>query len=124
MLLPRLQEKARSEKDIIKLNCVNEKAFAIKGYLKVAEGAQGNLANASTVDDRNHAFSQITIAFQKVTILEQEMEECAGQAIGEVGDESKVEVDVDPDTENQSENQDKLPNPQLARAAIASPSGL
>src|SRR5512136_1986435 len=39
-------EEARGEKDIVKLNCVNEKLTQIKGLLKVAEQADVSLQEA------------------------------------------------------------------------------
>ena len=41
-----LQHAARSQKDVIKLNCVNDKLLQLKQLLNIAEGARNNMIEA------------------------------------------------------------------------------
>lgn len=94
-----LSDRARKEKDIIKLNCVNDKLIQIKGTLRLAEQFRDALrmaANSGDENARNHEFSKLTITYQKVVVLQQEAEACAGEEIAYVG-ATRVELDVDPE---------------------------
>ena len=68
-------EEARNSKDVVKLNCVNEKLTQVKGLLRISEQAdvslQENVARheASGAD---HEFTKVSIARQKVEQLRSE----------------------------------------------------
>ena len=67
-----LQEVAKKQKDIIKLNCVNDKLLQVKGHLAVNDQAMSSLNEAIAKNDdatRQHEFTRVTILFQKVAIL-------------------------------------------------------
>src|SRR5262245_59466392 len=71
-----LQLLARNAKDIIKLNCVNDKLLQVKQLLNIADDAKAMVYTAG--DEREHAFAQITISSEKVAALRGEAEGCVG----------------------------------------------
>jgi hypothetical protein len=96
---------ARRERDVIKLNCVNEKLLTVRTLLKLVEGAKDKLklAAASGAErERIHQFSKITVAYERATIAAQEAERCVGEELVYVGD-TRVTVDVDPTVEQAKE---------------------
>ena len=119
----KLAKRARVEKDIIKLNCVNDKQIQIKGNLRLAEQTRDAIKVASARGDagaRDHEFSKLTIAFQKVTVLGQEAEACIGQEIAYVG-QTKVDVSVDPDIPQEDPTTEAPPPLPTIRPPVASP---
>ena len=95
-----LLERVRSEeRDIQKLNCINEKSAAIKGYVKVSEQSFEGLKQAVTgKDDRaqTHHYTLIAISGEKVTGLGEEARVCAGEVL-QYSDGTVVDVIQDPD---------------------------
>jgi hypothetical protein len=93
-----LQETARKQKDIIKLNCVADKLVQTKVNVSIAEQAmtalQENIARADE-GGRTHEFTRLTIINQKVTVLGAEAENCIGEDLTFVG-ATRVDVDIDP----------------------------
>jgi hypothetical protein len=87
-------EEARNEKDIVKLNCVNEKLAQIKQILNVAEGAEIALQEAVAKGDAgaDAEYSKIAIARGKADQLRAEAEECIGQLAFVVDEKTSVEV--------------------------------
>ena len=87
-------EEARNEKDIVKLNCANEKLTQIKALLKVAE--QADVALHEAVSNRDPAadseFAKIAIARSKVEGLRAQSEQCIGQLAYVVDEKTTVEV--------------------------------
>jgi hypothetical protein len=87
-------EEARNEKDVVKLNCVNEKLTQIKALLKVAE--QADIALHETIANKDGAseseFAKITIARSKVEGLRADSEQCIGQLAYIVDEKTTVEV--------------------------------
>lgn len=120
----RLARRARADKDLIKLNCVNDKRVRIKGNMRVADNAHNGLKTAASRNDdgaRSHEFSKMTIVYQKVTVLGQEAEACIGEEISYVG-KGSVTVDVDPDVARQGDPTiDALPPLPTIRPPMASP---
>jgi hypothetical protein len=120
--------KARKDKDIIKLNCVNDKLIQIKGHLNLAERGRDSLKVAAQRRDdgaRQHEFAKLTITYQKVVVLGQEAEACIGEDISFVG-KTKVEVEMDKDIPQ--EDPTVTPDPPLpivripvVRPPLASP---
>lgn len=118
-----LAEQARKEKDIIKLNCVNDKLMQIKGNLALGEQTRQALQQAASRSDegaRNHEFAKLTITYQKVVVLGQEAEACIGEEISYVG---TTRVDIDIDRDIPQEDPTVIPPPPLpvTRPPIASP---
>jgi hypothetical protein len=87
-------EAARSEQDVVKLNCVNEKLAQIKGLLKVAEQSDAALQGAIARGDpaANAEFAKIGIARGKVDGLGNEAQQCIGQLAYIVDEKTTVEV--------------------------------
>ncbi|HEY6001504.1 MAG TPA: hypothetical protein VIV57_01440 [Anaeromyxobacter sp.] len=87
-------EEARNEKDVVKLNCVNEKLTQIKALLKVAE--QADIALHEAVSNKDPAaeseFAKIAIARSKVEGLRADSEQCIGQLAYIVDEKTTVEV--------------------------------
>ena len=87
-------EEARNEKDVVKLNCVNEKLTQIKGLLKVAE--QSDIALHESIASKDASaeseFAKIGIARTKVDGLKNDAEQCIGQLAYIVDEKTTVEV--------------------------------
>jgi hypothetical protein len=88
-------EQARVEKDVVKLNCVNEKLTQIKTLLRVAEQADVALHEslASRAGAGEAEFSKVAITRTKVDRLRREAEECIGQLAYMVDEKTTVEVE-------------------------------
>lgn len=83
-----LQEIARREKDVIKLNCVNDKLLQLKQLLNIADQAKTNLDEAiarGDEDARYHEFGRVTIALQQAQVLVTEAENCIGEDLAFLG---------------------------------------
>jgi hypothetical protein len=90
-----LQKSARTSKDVIKLNCVNEKLLAVKQLLNIAESSQNDLTEALSTGDRDqqqHSYGQVKLAFERGSVERDEAEGCIGEEIVFVGP-TQVEVD-------------------------------
>jgi hypothetical protein len=94
-----LLDKVRKEDpDILKINCINEKLAAIKGFLKVSEESYVNLRDATAGDDEEaavHHYTLVTIAGQKVNDLGEEALTCVGD-VQMFADETVVDRREDP----------------------------
>lgn len=88
-------EEARNTKDVVKLNCVNEKLTQIKGLLRISEQSDVALQEAiarGEAQAANHEYTKVTIARQKVDQLRAEAEECIGQLAFRTDENMIVEV--------------------------------
>ena len=77
-------EEARKAKDILKLNCLNEKLTDLNALAKVTETALAQLdgAIAKAQDDRtDHEFEKIVIARKRAQDLLREAKACTGEGI-------------------------------------------
>jgi hypothetical protein len=88
-------EDARNEKDVVKLNCVNEKLTQVKGLLKVAEQADVALSEAIARkdDSADTEFLKISMARAKIDQLRSEADQCIGQLAYVVDSETTVDVE-------------------------------
>jgi len=96
--IAQLQELARKQKDIIKLNCTNDKMLQVKGHLTVGDQAMTSLQEAMAKNDddaRQHEYTRVTILYQKVLVLGTEAENCIGEDLSYVGS-TNVTLDIDP----------------------------
>jgi hypothetical protein len=95
-----LLEKVRErEQDILKINCINEKLAAIKGFLKVSEESYTNLRDAASRNDEEatiHHYTLVSIAAQKVNDLGEEARTCVGE-VQMFADETVVDRREAPD---------------------------
>lgn len=108
----KLLEQARAERDVIKLNCVNEKLTQIKGLLRISEQADVSLQESLARKDleaANHVFTKLTIAGQKVASLASEAEACIGELAMDIG-EPKVTTEIDEGDFNLDED-NPIPDP-------------
>jgi len=93
-----LEDTAKRQKDIIKLNCVRDKLSQGKINLNLAEQAMTALQESiSRADEgaRTHEFTRLTIVNQKVLVLGAEAENCIGEDLSFVG-ATRVDVEIDP----------------------------
>jgi hypothetical protein len=104
-VLQRLEE-ARKEKDVVKLNCVNEKLTQMKGLVRVAEqseiGLQESIAKGEEENAR-HEYAKVDLASQRAQQLRTDAEQCIGQLAYVVDEKTLVTVEVpegipEPDT--------------------------
>jgi hypothetical protein len=88
-------EQARNEKDVVKLNCVNEKLTQIKALIKVAE--QADVALRESVAARKSGgeaeFSKVAIARTKVDGLRRDAEQCIGQLAYLIDEKTTIEFE-------------------------------
>lgn len=118
-----LAEKARRQRDVIRVNCVNDKALQVKGHVAVAEQSMSAIDTAvSRSDDgaRQHEFTRLTILYQKVLVLGTEAESCVGEDVSYIGD-TKVQVDIDPSIPVADPTEPSLPLPDVTRPVEATP---
>lgn len=94
-----LLEKVREgEGDLLRINCINEKLAAIKGFVKVSEQSYTNLRDASGRADETaelHHYSLITVSADKVRDLGEEAQTCVGE-VQVFADETVVDRREDP----------------------------
>lgn len=129
-------EDARNSKDVVQLNCTNEKVTQIKGLLRIAEQsgialkeavamivavANGQTPPRSAVDTSNDEYLKIVIASNRVTQLGAEAEGCIGALAFRV--DEKVALDVEePDDLPKNDPSKVLPvSPPPVRQPAASP---
>jgi hypothetical protein len=83
-----LQEIARKQKDVIKLNCVNDKLLQVKQLLNIADAASTNMQEAIArrdEDSRYHEYGRVNIAAQQTQSLATESENCIGEELTFLG---------------------------------------
>ena len=93
-------EEARNTKDVVKLNCVNEKLTQVKGLLRISEQSDVALQEAVAKKDQStadHEYTKVTIAQTKVEQLRSEAEQCIGQLAFRTDENLSVEVLVPSD---------------------------
>ena len=124
-----LQASARKAKDVIKLNCVNERLLAVKQLLNIAEAAQNDMVEAISGGDRTsqvHYYGQVKLASERAAAERDGAEGCIGEEIIFVG---PTEVDVDgPDvaddpTDDPNDAFDTVSDDYFERPAYATPFG-
>jgi len=89
-----LQAAARKAKDVIKLNCVNEKLLAVKQLLNIGDAAETDLTEAVSAGDRAgalHQYGQVKLAHERTTAERDDAEGCIGEEIVFIGP-TKVDV--------------------------------
>ncbi|MGI5861019.1 MAG: hypothetical protein ACOX6T_03065 [Myxococcales bacterium] len=116
-------EEARASKDVVKLNCVNEKLTNIKGLLRISEQADVNLQEAVAKREAQqieHEYAKVNIARQKIDQLKAEAEQCVGMLAFETG-ETVVTVEEPEDLPQLDPTQSPPPPPIVSRPPPASP---
>jgi hypothetical protein len=115
---------ARGTKDVVKLNCVNEKLTQIKGLVRISEQADVALQEAVARRDSTsseHEYTKVMIARQKVSQLSAETEECVGQLLFRTGEDLSVDVEEPRDLPGGDPTQPRPPGNVIARPPPASP---
>ncbi len=90
-------KKTRKEKDIIKLNCVNESIKKIKGLLKRSKEDLMSLQESIAKDDAksaNYYYTKITLANQNIKQASVEALSCEGTITIEAKDNNVPSLDV------------------------------
>jgi hypothetical protein len=82
-----LQQLARKEKDIIKLNCVNDKLVQIKPQMNLADAAEAELEGAADAA-RMSVYDRCVGAAESVRRLREEADQCIGESITQGASES------------------------------------
>lgn len=82
-----LQQMARKEKDVIKLNCVNDKIVQVKPHMNSADRLESELANAND-GNRMGLFESMQQAVESVRLLREEADQCIGEPVQFGGDTS------------------------------------
>ena len=89
----------RDERDILKINCINENLASIKGFVNVGEQSYESLVEGTQAGDdeaARHHYTLISIASQRVTQLGEQARVCAGEEL-RYADDAVLEVTIDPD---------------------------
>jgi hypothetical protein len=118
-----LQDQAKREKDIIRLNCVTDKVVQVRVNISIAEQSMAALQEAVTRADegeRTHEFTRLTIVNQKVLVLGAEAENCIGEDLSFVG-ATRVDVEIDPNIPQYDPTQPPAPGIDIERPGEASP---
>lgn len=99
-------EDAQRQKDILRLNCLNEKLGHLRGLLKVVQDAKLGLREAvarENADLEEHHYRKVTISEEQGNVILAEAEACAGvTGSGEDGTRVVVTVDGDGETADDS----------------------
>ena len=82
-----LQQLARKEKDVIKLNCVNDKLVQVKPEMNIVDAAIAELESATDAT-RMTVFESISTAAENVRRLREEADQCIGEPVQTGGDSS------------------------------------
>ena len=118
-----LQDQAKRDKDIIRLNCVTDKVVQVRVNISIAEQSIASLQEAVTRNDegeRVHEFTRLTIVNQKVQVLGAEAENCIGEDLSFVG-ATKIDVEIDPNIPQYDPTQPPAPGIDIERPGEASP---
>jgi hypothetical protein len=116
-------EEARNTKDVVKLNCVNEKLTQVKGLLRISEQSDVALQEAVAKKDATsaeHEYTKVTIASAKVEQLKGEAEQCIGALAFRTDENLSVEV-VTPDLPGGDPSNPPAPTPASVSPPPASP---
>jgi hypothetical protein len=88
---------ARKERDLVKLNCLNEKLTQIKALLRIGEQSYIALQEAvarAVETSAQHEFAKMQIAKQRVQQLRAESEQCIGQMAFFIDEKTVVSVEI------------------------------
>lgn len=113
---------ARNAKDIVQLNCVNEKLTQIKGLLRLSEKASVAMYDAmakGAQDVVDHEYTKIAVAHQKTQLLRTEAEQCVGELSVYTGD-TDVQVEISDDIPQSDPTQPIVPPPGPDTPPVAS----
>jgi hypothetical protein len=118
-----LVTEAQQRKDVVLLNCLNDKLIALRGLLKVAEDGKLNLQEAiarENLDLQEHNYRKVAIADDQARLIMAEADACVGDLGYSQSGETIVSVTVE--GQNQSGDEDfGTPSDSSTRPADSSP---
>ena len=114
-------EEARNTKDVVKLNCVNDRLTQVKGLLRISEQADVALQESIARKENSDGEFKVSIARQKVSQLREEAEQCIGQLAFQTDESMSVEVEVPDNLPSGDPSQNSSPAPLTVRPPPASP---
>ncbi len=123
LVLAKLEE-ARNTKDVVKLNCVNEKLTQVKGLLRISEQSDVALQEAVAKKDQttaDHEYTKVSIAQSKVEQLRGEAEQCIGQLAFRTDENLSVEMVVPTDLPGGDPTNPRTPSVTAISPPPASP---
>jgi hypothetical protein len=119
-----IQQTARKQKDVIRLNCVNDRLLQVKKLLNIAEASRNDLVEAIAADsetERYHQYTKVTVSHERVGVLRDEAEACVGEELIFLGP-TEVVVDRPPIVDDPTRNDPfDLGGGDIERPAFASP---
>ncbi len=118
-----LIEAAQSRKDVILLNCLNDKLISLRGLLKVAEDGKLNLQEAiarENADLQEHNYRKVAIAADQSRLIIAEAEACVGDLGYSQSGGTIVSVTVDGES-SEGDDQFGSPSDSATRPADSSP---
>lgn len=77
-----LQAKARQEKDVIKLNCINDKLVQLKAQVNIFDAAHASLTaglESATAENKQGTFGEVTETGSQIKTLRAEADICVGE---------------------------------------------
>jgi hypothetical protein len=119
----KLLDQARDEKDIVKLNCVNEKVLQLRGLLKVSDAAANDLREAiarSEDEAAEHHYTKVQLLQRKVAAVREDAEQCIGQLAFYSDEKTQVAVETPKDLPDKDVTLVKVPADVLSRPPPAS----
>lgn len=117
-------EEARNSRDVVKLNCVNEKLTQVKGLLRISELADVAMQEAIAKKEDSsalHEYTKVSIAVTKVTQLRAEAEQCLGQLAFRTDENLAIDVEEPTDLPKGDPTAPTAPINVDTRAPAASP---
>lgn len=119
-----LQQVARKQKDVIRLNCVNDRLIQVKKLLNIAEASRTDMVEAIAAEnerERYHQYTKVRITYENVSVLRNEAEGCVGEELIFLGP-TTVEVEKPPIVDDPTkEDPFTLAGERVERPAYASP---
>ena len=103
-------DKAKTEKDLMRYNCINAKLRAIRGLVQIGElsgQALKDAIGAHDVDLTRHNATKIDLARARVETYRVEMEACEGEQSQYTGN-TEVESTIDPDIRQDDPSEDPV----------------
>ena len=118
-------KEAREKKDIIRINCVNDKLTRIKALARSAEMAELYLREALTKKDgktANNSYQKIAATLQRIRALKSEAEQCIGELAFTDDEKDKVDLRIDRDKVPEDDpTVTQFPETAIVRPPAASP---
>jgi hypothetical protein len=89
-------EAARKDSDIIRITCLDDKLTQVNANLRSGEARLEALRKAVDAERRLHEYTVLNVLGQKLQVLDQEAQQCVGEAVYETGDTTvTTEIDTD-----------------------------